>query len=131
MVREVHRDGVIPLLKVLPAEDQRGIRPILEEPLQHRRTLGMNEACLKLLDHSIADEEGSGFAEKVLDFMRNKLQDFQEETGIIYNLEATPAKGSSYRLTKIDKQRFPNIIVANERLQRILEIESFLNIRKN
>jgi ribonucleoside-triphosphate reductase len=76
--------------------------------------LGMNEACLNLLDCSIGDKEGLKFSEKTLDFMRTKLQDFQEETGNIYNLEATPAEGSSYRLAKIDKQEYPKIIVANE-----------------
>jgi len=51
----------------------------------------------------------------VLSFMREKLLDFQEETGNIYNLEATPAEGTSYRLARIDKGRYPNIIVANEK----------------
>jgi len=76
--------------------------------------IGMNEACLNFLGYTIGDEEGLRFAEKVLDFMRKRLQDFQEETGNIYNLEATPAEGASYRLAKVDKQRYPNIIVANE-----------------
>lgn len=77
--------------------------------------VGMNEACLNLMKCSIADEEGIKFAEKILDFMREKLLEFQEETGNLYNLEATPAEGASYRLAKIDKEKFPNIIVANEK----------------
>jgi ribonucleoside-triphosphate reductase len=77
--------------------------------------IGMNEAILNLLGCSIASPEGLQFAEKVLSFMRKKLADFQEETGNIYNLEATPAEGTSYRLARIDKARYPDIIVANEK----------------
>jgi anaerobic ribonucleoside-triphosphate reductase len=77
--------------------------------------IGMNEAIVNLLGCSIASLEGLQFAEKVLSFMRNKLADFQEETGNIYNLEATPAEGTSYRLARIDKAKYPDIIVANEK----------------
>lgn len=76
--------------------------------------IGMNECCLNFLGRSIGDREGLKFSEKILDFMRGTLQDFQEETGHIYNLEATPAEGTSYRLAKIDKRKYPNILVANE-----------------
>ncbi|MEM3766254.1 MAG: ribonucleoside triphosphate reductase, partial [Candidatus Bathyarchaeia archaeon] len=65
--------------------------------------VGMNEAIQNLFGYSIATPEGLEFAEKVLNFMREKLADFQEETGNIYNLEATPAEGASYRLARIDK----------------------------
>ena len=77
--------------------------------------IGMNEAVLNLLGCSIASAEGKDFAVKVLSFMREKLADFQEETGNIYNLEATPAEGTSYRLARIDKVKYPDIIVANEK----------------
>jgi ribonucleoside-triphosphate reductase len=77
--------------------------------------IGMNEAVLNLLGCSIASAEGKDFAVKVLSFMREKLADFQEETGNIYNLEATPAEGTSYRLARIDKMKYPDIIVANEK----------------
>jgi ribonucleoside-triphosphate reductase len=77
--------------------------------------IGMNEATLNLLGHSIASLEGLEFAVKALSFMRKKLADFQEETGNIYNLEATPAEGTSYRLARIDKARYHDIIVANEK----------------
>jgi ribonucleoside-triphosphate reductase len=84
---------------------------------QHFSTIGligMNEACLNLFGIGIWDESAKKFAEKVLDFMREKLKEFQEETGNLYNLEATPAEGTCFRLAKIDKERFPDIIVANE-----------------
>ncbi|MEM3578988.1 MAG: ribonucleoside triphosphate reductase [Candidatus Bathyarchaeia archaeon] len=77
--------------------------------------VGMNEAIQNLFGYSIATSEGLEFAVKVLNFMREKLADFQEETGNIYNLEATPAEGTSYRLARIDKRKYPDIIVANEK----------------
>ncbi len=75
---------------------------------------GMNEAIRNFTDdkHDITDEWGQAFAEDVLDFMRNKLVDFQEETGNLYNLEATPAEGTTYRFAREDKKRFPEIIQA-------------------
>ncbi|MGB9740867.1 MAG: ribonucleoside triphosphate reductase [Candidatus Bathyarchaeia archaeon] len=77
--------------------------------------VGMNEAVMNLFGFSIASQDGLEFAVKVLNFMREKLADFQEETGNIYNLEATPAEGTSYRLARIDKRKYPDIIVANEK----------------
>ncbi len=76
--------------------------------------IGMNEACLNFVGEGISSEKGKAFAEKVLDFMRNKLVEFQEETGNIYNLEATPAEGASYRIAKMDKELCPGIVCANE-----------------
>ena len=74
--------------------------------------VGMNEACQNLLGRNIASKEGQAFTKNVLDFMRNKLIDFQKETGNNYNLESTPAEGTSYRLAKIDKEKYPDIICA-------------------
>jgi len=77
--------------------------------------LGMNEAVVNFMPgENIATEKGRGFALKILDFMRNKLEEFQEETGNIYNLEAAPGEGATYRFARIDKKRFGRIIVANE-----------------
>lgn len=76
--------------------------------------VGMNECCINFMGKSIAEEKGHSFAVKVMDFMRDKMEVFQEETGNIYNLEATPAEGTSYRLARIDKMQYPDIIVANE-----------------
>ncbi len=74
--------------------------------------LGMNEMCLNYLGVPITDPEGKEFAIKVLNFMRERIADFQEETGNMYNLEATPAEGASYRLARKDKERFPRIRTA-------------------
>ncbi len=76
--------------------------------------IGMNEACLNLFGEDISSQKGQEFAAKVLDYIRDRLVEIQEETGHIYNLEATPAEGASYRLAKIDKQVYPDIICANE-----------------
>jgi ribonucleoside-triphosphate reductase len=76
--------------------------------------IGMNEAILNLSGHGIETAEGTKFAMRVLKFMRERLLEFQEATGNMYNLEATPAEGTSYRLARIDKRRYPDITVANE-----------------
>ncbi len=68
--------------------------------------VGMNEACVQLLGHDIGTPRGMAFAARVLDFMRARLLAFQEETGNLYNLEATPAEGTSYRLAKLDADRY-------------------------
>ena len=78
--------------------------------------VGMNEACLNLLGKDIASEEGKSFAVETLKFMRARLSDFQEETSHIYNLEAVPAEGANYRLARIDKRKYPDIITAGKRV---------------
>ncbi len=78
--------------------------------------VGLNEACLNFVGSCIADREGLDFSMRILDFMRKKISDFQQETGHIYNLEATPAEGTSYRLAKIDKKKYPEIIAAGEKV---------------
>ncbi len=75
--------------------------------------LGMNEALLNLKGCTIADPEGQAFAVEALDWMRARLGSYQEETGEIYNLEATPAEGASYRLAKKDLDRFPDLRIYN------------------
>jgi ribonucleoside-triphosphate reductase len=76
--------------------------------------VGMNEACLNLFGEDVGSEKGQNFALTVMNFMRAKLVEFQEETGNNYNLEATPAEGTSYRLAKLDKRYFPGIISASD-----------------
>ncbi|MCK4553660.1 ribonucleoside triphosphate reductase [Candidatus Parcubacteria bacterium] len=78
--------------------------------------IGMNEALLNftLIKDTIASKAGRKFAIEVMDFMRDKILDFQGKTNHLYNLEATPAEGVTRRLAKIDKEKFGDIIVANE-----------------
>ncbi len=76
--------------------------------------VGLNESCQNFLGKTIAEEEGNAFGVKVLHFMEGVLDEYYEETGHLYNLEATPAEGTSYRLAQKDKDLYPKIIVANE-----------------
>jgi len=73
---------------------------------------GMNECLINFLEEDITTEKGRKFAIEVLDFMRDKMVKFQEETGNLYNLEATPAEGTSYRQARADKEKYPDIITA-------------------
>jgi ribonucleoside-triphosphate reductase len=76
--------------------------------------VGMNEMLLNFLDKDIASPEGKKIAVEVLEFMRKQLIKYQSETDNLYNLEATPAEGTSYRLAKKDKEKYPDIITAGE-----------------
>lgn len=76
--------------------------------------VGMNEALLNFMNCDIASPEGHKFTLEVLDFMRRLLVSYQEETEQMFNLEATPAEGTAYRLAKCDKQLYPDIITAGK-----------------
>jgi anaerobic ribonucleoside-triphosphate reductase len=78
--------------------------------------IGMNDALLNFMNKSIADSEGKAFAEKILDYMRTRIADFQEETENIFNLEATPGEGTSYRLARIDKKEYPDLRTYNQEM---------------
>lgn len=87
----------------------------LKTLVNHFNTIGlcgMNECCLNFLGVNIADPAGKAFSEKVLQHMKEKMQDFQEETGDLFNLEATPAESTSYRLARHDKEQFEDIITS-------------------
>ena len=77
--------------------------------------IGMNEACLNFLGQDIASAEGQRFALKVMDFLREAIAGLQEETGTLFNLEATPGEGTSFRLAMLDRKRFPDLVSANDR----------------
>lgn len=77
--------------------------------------IGMNEAVMNFMGKDIGTKEGQEFAHRILDFMRDILITYQDETGNQYNLEATPGEGTSYRFAKKDKELFPSIMVANEK----------------
>ncbi|NLC71177.1 MAG: ribonucleoside triphosphate reductase [Desulfuromonadaceae bacterium] len=74
--------------------------------------IGMNEACLNLIEGGVDTPEGKALAEETLLFMRRQLAGFQEETGHLFNLEATPGEGTSFRLAKKDRQLYPDILTA-------------------
>ncbi len=75
---------------------------------------GMNECCLNFLGVNIVDPKGKAFACEVLDHMRERMQDYQEKTGELFNLEATPAESTSYRLARHDKENYPDIITSGQ-----------------
>ncbi len=78
--------------------------------------VGMNEACLnaKWLGCDLVDERAQKFTQDVLNHMRERLSDYQEQYGDLYNLEATPAESTAYRLAKHDKEKYPDIITASD-----------------
>ena len=76
---------------------------------------GMNECCLNFLGVDLVHPRGKAFAEEVLVHMRNRLADYQEKTGELFNLEATPAESTSYRLARHDKQQYPDIITSGDK----------------
>lgn len=107
--------------KVIQEWMDRGLFPYTKRYLgylkNHFSTIGingLNEAIRNFTDdqENITTEWGHAFAERVLTFMQEKIKTFQEETGNFYNLEATPAEGTTYRFAKEDKKRFPDILQA-------------------
>ena len=98
-----------------------GLFPYTKRYLKHLNNhfntiglVGMNECLLNFKGKPITDPSARNFALDILDFMRNRLADYQEETGELFNLEATPAESTSYRLAKHDKKHFPDIITSGE-----------------
>jgi len=77
--------------------------------------VGMNEAMLNFTGKNIGSLQGKNLALEILEFMRQRLVKYQEETGSMFNLESTPAEGASYRLAKKDRELYPDILTAGER----------------
>jgi ribonucleoside-triphosphate reductase len=71
--------------------------------------IGMNEACINYMGKDITTEEGKNFTIEILEYMRDRLMGYQNDTGNLYNLEATPGEGTSYRLAKIDREKYPDL----------------------
>ena len=121
MLMELARDSLEIKRKVINRLLEGGLFPYTRRYLSHFNNhfstigiCGMNEACLNFLGCDIVHPAGKAFAEKALIHMRERLADFQEETGSLFNLEATPAESTSYRLARHDKERFPDIIASGE-----------------
>ena len=115
--------------KIIEQQTDRGLYPYSAHYLRHVKArtgeywfnhfntiglVGMNEACLNFLGKDIGSKEGLAFALEVMHFLRDLMVEFQEETGHSYNLEATPAEGTSYRLARLDKEKYPNIIQSGQ-----------------
>jgi ribonucleoside-triphosphate reductase len=120
---ELAKDSLEIKRKLVEQNMKRGLLPFSTRYLGtlkfHFSTIGlvgMHEACLNFLGEGIQTKAGKDFAVRVLKFMRERLVEFQDETGNIYNLEATPAEGASHRLAKLDKKRYPKIITAGKKV---------------
>jgi ribonucleoside-triphosphate reductase len=114
---------------------ERGIMPYTKVYLGHFNNhfstigiCGMHEAGLNLLGKGIGTPEGQAFAVDILNFMRDVLRGYQEETGNLYNLEATPAESTSYRLARLDRQKYPQIITSGSEKHPYLTNSTQLNV---
>ncbi len=86
---------------------------------------GMNESLLNFMGRDLTTEKGKRFASEILEFMRDKMKEYQEETDNLYNLEASPAEGATYRFAKKDKELYPDLLVGNERAYREQEADPY------
>jgi ribonucleoside-triphosphate reductase (formate) len=114
---------------------ERGIMPYTKVYLGHFNNhfstigiCGMHEASLNLMGKGIGTPEGQAFAVDILNFMRGVLKEFQDETGNLYNLEATPAESTSYRLARLDRQRYPQIVTSGTERHPYLTNSTQLNV---
>ncbi|MDD4294523.1 MAG: ribonucleoside triphosphate reductase [Candidatus Omnitrophica bacterium] len=114
VLEKLTQDGLYPYMKFYLRNIYKRFNCYWKNHFSTIGLIGMNEAVMNLLGVNLAGDQGNIFAQKVLDYMRDKLTKFQEETGNNYNLEATPAEGTGYRLAKLDKEWFPNIKCANK-----------------
>lgn len=125
---EIKRDVVNDML-------EKGLMPYTKVYLGHFDNhfstigiVGMHEACLNFLGKGIGTPEGKDFTIKVLNFMRETMKQFQEETGQLYNLEATPAESTSYRLARLDRAKYPRIITAGTDKYPFMSNSTQLNV---
>ena len=113
--------------KIIEQQSERGLYPYSTNYLREikKRTgefwhnhfstigiVGMNEALVNFMDRDLTTPEGQAFAMEIMEYLRDLLKDIQSDTGHVYNLEATPAEGTSYRLARLDKARYPDIYTA-------------------
>lgn len=127
---DLARDGLVVKRRVLENLTDQGLYPYSRHYLEsvkarsgeywhnHFNTIGivgMNEALRNFMGCDIASPEGREFSLETLDFMRDVLIGYQEETGLMFNLEATPAEGTAYRLARMDKETYPDIITAGDK----------------
>ncbi len=114
---------------------ERGLMPYTKVYLGHFENhfstigiCGMHEACMNFLHKGIGTPEGKEFTIETLNFMREVLKDFQEETGHLYNLEASPAESTSYRLARLDRQKYKNIYTSGTDKHPYLTNSTQLNV---
>ncbi|NLF79999.1 MAG: ribonucleoside triphosphate reductase, partial [Clostridia bacterium] len=128
---EIGRSSLELKRKIIEQETDRGLYPYSAHYLRNAKLrfgkywhnhfstigiVGMNEALINFMGQDIGTPEGRAFSLEVMNFLRDLLVGFQEETGNVYNLEATPAEGTSYRLAMLDAKKYPDIISAGEQV---------------
>lgn len=120
-VMDIARDSLELKRKVITRLMDEGLFPYTQRYLRHWNNhfstiglIGMNESVLNFMQKDLSDPEARKFAGEVLTHMRERLIKYQEETGQMYNLEATPGEGTSYRLAKIDRAKFEHMIIPGE-----------------
>lgn len=114
---------------------ERGLMPYTKVYLGHFENhfstigiCGMHEACMNFLGKGIGTPEGKEFTIETMNFMREVLKDFQEETGHLYNLEASPAESTSYRLARLDREKYKNIYTSGTDRHPYLTNSTQLNV---
>lgn len=119
---EIAAKSLVIKRKVINRLMQSGLFPYTKRYLKHLDNhfatigiTGMTECLMNFMGKDISSADGKEFALEILDFMRDKLSQFQEETGDLFNLEATPAESTSYRLARHDKARYPDIIASGDK----------------
>lgn len=119
---EIAAKSLVIKRKVINRLMQSGLFPYTKRYLKHLDNhfatigiTGMTECLMNFMGKDISSADGKEFALEILDFMRGKLSQFQEETGDLFNLEATPAESTSYRLARHDKARYPDIITSGDK----------------
>jgi ribonucleoside-triphosphate reductase len=118
---DIARDSLEIKRNVISKLMDQGLFPYTQRYLRHWNNhfstiglIGMNESTLNFMGKSLVESQAREFAKEVLLYMRQRLVKYQEETGHLYNLEATPGEGTSYRLAKIDREKFSRMIIPGE-----------------
>ena len=114
LIERLTDDGLYPYSRVYLAGIKDNTKRYWSNHFLTIGLLGMNEALINFIKKDLTTKEGNSFAEKVLLHMREKITQYQKDTGYLFNLEATPGEGTTRRFANIDKKKFPSIIVANE-----------------
>jgi ribonucleoside-triphosphate reductase (formate) len=113
IVEKFTEDGLYPYSKYFLSDIKKRFNNYWQNHFSTIGINGMNECLVNLMGKDITTKEGQSLAGEILDFMREKLMDFQNETNNLYNLEATPGEGCTYRFAKKDQKLYPDIICAN------------------
>jgi len=113
-IEKYTRMGLYPYSKFYMADIEKRFGEYWKNHFNTIGILGLNESLLNFLGKNIVSPEGRDFGLKIMNHLRKKLKEYQKETDQMFNLEATPAEGTTYRFGKADKKQFPGIITASD-----------------